>query len=137
MVPREANGSFIAQDPKDCGGCYWGDAYYEDNAWICSMNAIHDVAELKKRIGGDSRFVDRIHKLFELNMFKAGNEPGFSSPCLYNFVQGQQWRSVQNSRHISTLHNSKEGSLPGNPDAGAMESLLMVSRSLQPSASWY
>lgn len=25
VVPRRANGSFIAQDPLSCGGCYWSD----------------------------------------------------------------------------------------------------------------
>jgi predicted alpha-1,2-mannosidase len=137
MVPRSANGSFIPQDPEDCGGCYWGDAYYEDNAWIYSMNAIHDVAELKKRMGGDDRFVDRIDKLFELNIFNTGNEPGFTSPYLYNFVQGQQWRSVERARNISSMYTSGEAGLPGNSDAGAMESLLMVCCSAQPSASRY
>ncbi|KAH6620075.1 alpha-1,2-mannosidase family protein [Boeremia exigua] len=125
VVPRQANGSFVAQDPKDCGGCYWGDAYYEDNAWIYSMNAIHDVAELKRRIGGDERFVDRLDNLFELEIFNAGNEPGFTTPYLYNFVPGQQWRSVERGRAISSLFNAGESGLPGNSDAGAMESLLV------------
>lgn len=127
VVPRQANGSFVLQDPKDCGGCYWGDAYYEDNAWIYSMNAIHDVTELKKRIGGDERFVDRLDKLFDLGIFDAGNEPGFTSPYLYNFVQGQQWRSVERGRAISKLYSANASGLPGNSDAGAMESLLIVS----------
>lgn len=131
VVPRQTNGSFIPQDPMDCGGCYWGDAYYEDNAWIYSMNAIHDVAELKQRIGGDDRFVDRLDKLFDLNIFDAGNEPGCTSPYLYNFARGQQWRSVEKGRAISGLYNTGESGLPGNSDAGAMESLLMVSCSLQ------
>jgi putative alpha-1,2-mannosidase len=83
VVPRHANGSFVPQDPKNCGGCYWGDAYYEDNAWIYSMNAIHDVAELKKRIGGDERFVDRLDKLFDLKIFNAGNEvSGHCTKCM-------------------------------------------------------
>jgi predicted alpha-1,2-mannosidase len=128
MVPRRANGSFVPQDPRDCGGCYWGDAYYEDSAWVYSMNAIHDVAELKERIGGDERFVDRLDKLFDLDIFDAANEPGFQSPSLYNFVQGQQWRSVERSRYIGGLYNSGESGLPGNSDAGAMESNLVVSR---------
>ncbi|KAJ4325519.1 hypothetical protein N0V94_000662 [Neodidymelliopsis sp. IMI 364377] len=131
VVPRQANGSFIPQDPADCGGCYWGDAYYEDNAWVYSMNALHDVAELKQRIGGDERFIDRLDKLFDLSFFDAGNEPGFTSPYLYNFVKGQQWRSVERSRAISTLYNSGESGLPGNSDAGAMESLLMASNCMQ------
>ncbi|KAJ8112583.1 hypothetical protein OPT61_g5082 [Boeremia exigua] len=125
VVPRQANGSFVPQDPKNCGGCYWGDAYYEDNAWIYSMNAIHDVAELKKRIGGDERFINRLDKLFSLDIFDAGNEPGFTSPYLYNFVEGQQWRSVERGRAISALFGAGESGLPGNSDAGAMESLLM------------
>lgn len=128
LVPRNANGSFDPQDPQDCGGCYWGDAYYEDNAWIYSMNAIHDVAELKRRIGGDERFVDRLDKLFELDIFDAGNEPGFASPVLYNFVEGMQWKSVERSRYIGNLYDAGESGLPGNSDAGAMESNLLVRR---------
>ncbi|KAH4944923.1 hypothetical protein HBI23_012930 [Parastagonospora nodorum] len=125
MVPRNANGSFVPQDPEDCGDCYWGDAYYEDNSWIYSLNAIHDVAELKRRCGGDDRFVDRIDKLFDLNIYDAGNEPGFVSPFLYNFVKGKQWKSVQRSRYIGGLYNGGESGLPGNSDAGAMESNLL------------
>ncbi|KAG9196957.1 hypothetical protein G6514_002740 [Epicoccum nigrum] len=89
------------------------------------MNAIHDVAELKRRIGGDERFVNRLDKLFSLGIFNAGNEPSFTSPYLYNFVEGQQWRSVERGRAISALYHAGESGLPGNSDAGAMESLLM------------
>jgi predicted alpha-1,2-mannosidase len=127
LVPRSHNGSFIPQNPKDCGGCYWGDAYYEDSAWIYSMNAIHDIAELKRRIGGDDRFVNRLDKLFDLKIFNAGNEPGFTSPFLYNFVKGKQHKSVERSRVIGSLYNASENGLPGNSDAGAMESNLLVS----------
>lgn len=127
LVPRNENGTFIPQDPKNCGGCYWGDAYYEDSAWIYSMNAIHDIAELKRRIGGDDRFVNRLDKLFDLKIFNAGNEPGFTSPFLYNFVKGKQHKSVERSRFIGSLYNASENGLPGNSDAGAMESNLLVS----------
>jgi putative alpha-1,2-mannosidase len=127
MVPRYANGSFAKQDPANCGGCYWGDAYYEDSSWIYSMNAIHDVAELKRRIGGDERFIDRLNKIFELDFFDAGNEPSFTTPYLYNFVVGEQWRSVERSRTIGRLYNAGVEGLPGNSDAGAMEANLLVS----------
>jgi predicted alpha-1,2-mannosidase len=127
MVPRLANGSFVKQDPADCGGCYWADAYYEDSSWIYSMNAIHDVAELKTRIGGDERFVDRLNQIFQLGFFNAGNEPSFTTPYLYNFVLGEQWRSVERSREVSALYGSGVRGLPGNSDAGAMEANLLVS----------
>lgn len=82
LVPRLANGAFVAQDPKSCGGCYWGDSYYQDTPWTYSLNALHDVAELKRRVGGNERFVDRLNKLFDLKLFNAGNEPGFNAPFL-------------------------------------------------------
>ncbi|KAF2270930.1 glycosyl hydrolase [Lojkania enalia] len=125
VVPRRANGSFIPQDPLSCGGCYWGDAYYEDNPWVYSLNALHDVYTMKKWIGGDEKFVDRIDKLWELGIFNAGNEPSFASPYLYNFVKGKQHRSVERSRQIGKLYNAGERGLPGNSDAGAMEANIL------------
>ncbi|KAJ4286067.1 hypothetical protein N0V90_013414 [Kalmusia sp. IMI 367209] len=125
VVPRQADGSFVPQDPLSCGGCYWGDAYYEDNPWVYSLNAIHDVYTMKKFIGGDDKFIDRVNKLWDLNIFNAGNEPSFTSPYLYNFVKGAQWRSVERSRAIGKLYNAGPSGLPGNSDAGAMESNIL------------
>ncbi|KAF1949908.1 glycosyl hydrolase [Byssothecium circinans] len=127
VVPRLANGTFPFQDPSSCGGCYWGDAYYEDNAWVYSMNAIHDVVRLKELIGGDAQFVDRINKIFDLNYFNVGNEPAFTTPYLYNFVTREQWRSVDRSRQIAKRYSAAANGLPGNSDAGAMESNILLS----------
>jgi len=127
VVPRRADGSFVPQDPLSCGGCYWGDAYYEDNPWVYSLNAIHDVYTMKEFIGGDDKFIDRVNKLFDLRIFNAGNEPSFTSPYLYNFVKGAQHKSVERSRSIGNLYNAGTGGLPGNSDAGAMESNILVS----------
>ncbi|KAF2643371.1 alpha-1,2-mannosidase family protein [Massarina eburnea CBS 473.64] len=125
VVPRRANGSFVEQDPGSCGGCYWGDAYYEDNSWIYSMNAIHDVYTLKEFIGGDAKFVDRVNKIFDLKIFNVGNEPAFTTAYLYNFVRGEQWRSVDRSRQIAKSYTAAANGLPGNSDAGAMESNIL------------
>jgi putative alpha-1,2-mannosidase len=89
------------------------------------MNVPHDAATLIRRIGGNDKFVDRIDKLFDLNIFNAANEPGFTSPFMYNFVPGKQHLSVQRSRQISKKYNSGTGGLPGNSDAGAMESNIL------------
>jgi putative alpha-1,2-mannosidase len=92
------------------------------------MNATHDMAELKKRIGGDKRVFGRLDHHFDINIFDAGNEPGFSSPYRYDFVTAQRWR-LSREVVISKLYNPGESGLPDNSDAGAKESLLMVSRS--------
>ena len=70
------------------------------------MNALHDVAELQNRIGGPDRFIDRLDKLFDLEIFDVGNEPGFVSPFLYNFAKGAQWKSVMRSRFVSSKYNA-------------------------------
>lgn len=128
MVPRNANGVFVPQDLKDCGGCYWGDAYHENNAWIHRINAIYDMDKLKKRIGGDDRFVDRLDKLFYLKISNQDNEPGLTSLFSYNFVQGKQYNSFEKSRYIRSLYNKGEAGLLGNSDAGAIEGNLLVGR---------
>ncbi|KAH9868338.1 hypothetical protein J1614_007410 [Plenodomus biglobosus] len=125
LSPRLPNGTFPETDPTACGRCYWPDTSYEDSSWIYSMNAIHDVGELKRRVGGDARFVDRLNKIFELGMFHADNEPSFFTPYLYNYVRGEQWRSVNRSRAIGSLYGGGDTGLPGNSDAGAMESNLL------------
>lgn len=42
VVPRYVNGSFeYPYDPLQCGGCYWGDPFYEALPWEYSFNAHH------------------------------------------------------------------------------------------------
>jgi putative alpha-1,2-mannosidase len=45
LVPRNVS-SFLPQDPLTCGGCYWGDYYYEALPWEYSFNAHHDIDTL-------------------------------------------------------------------------------------------
>ena len=136
VVPRLADGSFVTQDPLSCGGCYWGDAYYEGLPWEYSMNAHHDVATLIDYIGGNDRFIDRIELMFKGGMvsgnsqfnntiFNPGNEPSFTTPYLYNFV-GRQDLSVRHSKYVaSSYYNSGTSGLPGNSDAGAMQTWIL------------
>lgn len=138
VVPRRANGSFIAQDPLSCGGCYWGDAYYEALPWEYSFGVYHDVATLIEYCNGTDTFVARLDKFFESGvysgnsafgntLFNLGNEPSFATPYLYNFA-GRQDRSVEVSRYfIRSFYQPTVGGLPGNSDAGAMQAYLLWS----------
>lgn len=126
LVPRNTSG-FIEQDPLSCGGCYWGDAYYEALPWEYSFNAHHDIATLIALSGGPDRFRDRLDTFFANNLFNPGNEPSFTTPYLYNFV-GRQDLAVYHSRKVAKqyYHPTPNG-LPGNSDAGAMESWVLWS----------
>jgi predicted alpha-1,2-mannosidase len=136
LGPRDANG-FIPQDPMSCGGCYWGDHYYQALPWEYSFNAHHDVNTVVSLMGGPTLFVDRLEKSFTPGLypggngqfghtiFNPGNEPSFTTPYLYNFVNRPDL-AVKRSRFIAkSYYAPTPGGLPGNSDAGAMESWLL------------
>lgn len=136
MVPRKADGNFLEQDPLSCGGCYWGDAYYQGLPWEYSMNAHHDIDTIINYVGGPDKFVDRLEKMFTPGLFSGnaqfnntifnpGNEPSFTTPYLYNYV-GRQDLSVKRSRFVAkSYYNTAANGLPGNSDAGAMQTWLL------------
>ena len=138
VVPRFANDSFdTGQDPLSCGGCYWGDAYYEATPWEYTFNPHHDLQELITLSGGPEVWVEKLDTMFQANLnpngnpsfnrtiFDPGNEPSFASPYLYNFA-GRQALSVQRSRDIAlSYYNTSPSGLPGNSDAGAMQTWLL------------
>ncbi|KAI1182295.1 glycoside hydrolase family 92 protein [Nemania serpens] len=136
LGPRSASGDWLAQDPLSCGGCYWGDAYYEALPMEYSFNAHHDLATLVALSGGPAAFVARLEAMFtpglspgnaQFNhtLFNPGNEPSFATPYLYNFA-GRQDLSVRRSRAVARAYYAPSpAGLPGNSDAGAMESWLL------------
>jgi predicted alpha-1,2-mannosidase len=137
LGPRDESG-FIAQDPLSCGGCYWRDYYCQGLPWEYSFNAHHDISTIIDLMGGPERFVDRLEMTFTPNMvpgngqfghtiFNPGNQPSFVTPYLYNYVNRQEL-SVKRSRFIAkSYYRPTPDGLPGNSDAGAMESWLLWS----------
>lgn len=133
--PRDAAG-FLEQDPLSCGGCYWRDRYYQALPWEYSFNAHHDIAHLVGLCGGDARFVERLETTFRPGvfagnapfghtLFNPGNEPSFTTPYLYSYVNRQDL-AVKRSRAVAKAYYApRPNGLPGNSDAGAMESWLL------------
>lgn len=139
VVPRSANGSFeYPYDPLQCGGCYWSDPYYEDLPWSYTFNAHHDIKHLIELAGGAENFTARLEKFFEPGVYDGNdafgntiynpsNEPAFTTPYLFNFV-GRQDLTVKYSRHaIKTYYGAGTGGIPGNSDAGAMQTYALWS----------
>lgn len=133
--PRNVDG-FISQDPLSCGGCYWRDYYYQALPWEYSFNAHHDLDRLIDLCGGEETFVKRLEKTFEPGvysgngafghtLFNPGNEPSFTTPYLYNFANRQDL-AVKRSRFVAkSYYRPTRDGLPGNSDAGSMESWLL------------
>ncbi|KAL3419953.1 glycosyl hydrolase family 92 protein [Phlyctema vagabunda] len=138
MVPINETG-LMEQDPLECGGCYWAEAYYEGMPWEYSFNAHHDINTLISLSDGPSTFVSRLDTMFlgganpngaaafNKTIYNPANEPSFTTPYLYNFV-GRQDLSVYHSRYAAkNYYKASPDGLPGNSDAGAMESWLLWS----------
>jgi predicted alpha-1,2-mannosidase len=127
LVPRKPDGTFIHQDPMKCDGCYWGDAYYEGRPWEYTVNAHHDVAALINLGQGPQNFLRRLSTLMDplRKIYDPGNEPSFATPYLFNFIN-RQAESVKRARFVAkTQYDPGAGGLPGNSDAGAMQSWLL------------
>lgn len=125
LGPIDEDGNFVDQDPLSCGGCYWGDDYYQGLPFEYSFNAHHDIKTLIDYSGGTDNFTARLQALFDEDLFNPGNEPSFNSPYLFNYV-GRQDLSVAISRAVAEQNYAPTpGGLPGNSDAGAMESWIL------------
>lgn len=89
LSPIDEGGAFPdpPQNPLSCGGCYWGDNYYQALPFEYSFGAHHDMVTLIEYMGGDEMFTKRLEKLFEpganpngegrfgKTLFNPGNEP--------------------------------------------------------------
>ncbi|KAA8650385.1 alpha-1,2-mannosidase family protein [Aspergillus tanneri] len=130
VVPRDENG-FIDTDPLRDGG-YWGDPYYEANSWAYSWASVHDMKQVIDMMGGAQTVVKRLDTMFTKGVdgssgtiFDSTNEPMFNIPYLYNYVNRQDL-SVSQSRNIAkTYYLTGANGLPGNSDAGAMQTWLL------------
>ncbi|POS71616.1 glycosyl hydrolase [Diaporthe helianthi] len=134
LVPRNLSG-FIEQDPLSCGGCYWADYFYQGLPWEYSCNAHHDIDTLISYSGGEANFVKRLQMMFtpgvypsgsfDQMIFNPGNEPSFTTPYLFNFVNRQDLTVYYTRKFARAYYSPTPGGLPGNSDAGAMESWVL------------
>ncbi|OJJ50798.1 hypothetical protein ASPZODRAFT_11648 [Penicilliopsis zonata CBS 506.65] len=112
---------------------YWTDPYYEASAWEYSWTDVHDMAEMIKMMGGRETTIKRLETMFIPGadgtsgsiIYDPTNEPTFNVPYLFNFLDRQDL-SVNYSRSIAkTYYTSGIGGLPGESDAGAMQTWLL------------
>ncbi|BCS20233.1 alpha-1,2-mannosidase family protein [Aspergillus puulaauensis] len=130
VVPRDKDG-FIETDPIDDSG-YWGDPYYQATSWAYSLSSVHDMKSIIELVGGEKTMLERLDATFKEGasgsdgmIFDPTNEPMFNIPYLYNYINKQNI-SVAQSRHVAkTYYHTDVDGLPGNSDAGAMQTWLL------------
>jgi predicted alpha-1,2-mannosidase len=141
FIPREANGNWIAVDPKFTDGDY----YNENNGYSYLWYVQHDVEGLIGLMGGVQNFEQRLDKYFVeplerskfeflkefgcmtglIGQFAMGNQITFSNPYLYNYT-GSPWKTQKMTRLIlDTWFKDNIFGVPGDEDAGSMSSFVV------------
>ena len=119
-------------------GTWYQDNFYEAGTWTYSLYVPQDTRGLIAQIGGKDLFKKRLDLFFEpvfdpnsqhsRYRYDVGNEPGFLSPYLYNWI-GEQSSTAKTIRTVlpKSYHTGLAG-LPGNDDSGAMGSFLVFNQ---------
>jgi len=119
-------------------GTWYQDNFYEAGTWTYSLYVPQDTRGLIAQIGGKDLFKKRLDLFFapvfdpksqhSRYRYDVGNEPGFLSPYLYNWI-GEQSSTAKTIRAVlpKSYHTGLAG-LPGNDDSGAMGSFLVFNQ---------
>ena len=120
----------------------WGDAFTEGNSWHYSWSVFHDIAGLKKLMGGDDMFVKMLDSVFamppvfdesyyrgviheiremqimNMGQYAHGNQPIQHMIYLYNYT-GQPWKAQYWIRRVmEQLYKPTRDGYCGDDDNG-------------------
>ncbi len=129
LRPKNPDGSWHSPFNPDTGANFVKNiAFIEGNSWQYTFMVSHDTPELIKLMGGAKTFVNQLEKVFENKQFDMANEPDIGYPYLFNFIEGEQWRTQKHVANLIKIHfkNAPDG-IPGNDDTGTMSAWLVYS----------
>ncbi len=103
-----------------------GPGYCEGMAWNYNFFVPHDIPGLIDLMGGKKAFTGRLQMLFDSGYYQPTNEPDIAFPFLFNYVQGEEWRTQKTVQQlIDANFGTNAAGIPGNDDTGTMSSWLM------------
>lgn len=147
MRGKNADGSF--QSPFN--PFKWGDAFTEGNSWHYSWSVFHDIAGLKKGMGGDAVFIKMLDSVFamppvfdesyyggviheiremqimNMGQYAHGNQPIQHLIYLYNYA-GQPWKTQYWVREVlDKLYKPTSDGYCGDEDNGQTSAWYLFS----------
>ena len=122
LRPRLADGSWLSPfDPKAGADFSNAPGFHEGSAWNYTFAVPHDIPGLAKLMGGRRAFVDKLQRVFDLNLYDPANEPDIDYPFFFNYFKGEEWRTQTQVRRLLDKHyTAKPDGLPGNDDCGTL-----------------
>ncbi len=129
LRPKLPDGSFFSPfDPMQGVNFEPTHGFHEGNAWNYTFYIPHDIDGLKKLMGGERKFADKLRKVFDEKLYDPANEPDITYPYLFAQVKGQEWRTDSLVSVLLKDHfrNEPDG-IPGNDDTGTMSAWAVYS----------
>ncbi|MFA8433038.1 MAG: GH92 family glycosyl hydrolase [Marinifilaceae bacterium] len=129
LRPKLADGKFLTPfDPKQGENFTPCPGFHEGTAWQYTFYVPHDIKGLILQMGGSRKFVTKLQKVFDENLFDMANEPDITYPYLFNYVKGEEWRTQKEvNRLLKKYYKNEAGGLPGNDDTGTLSTWLVYS----------
>lgn len=98
-----------------------GLGYVEGNAWQYLFFVPHDIPGLMATMGGSEAFLTKLQECFDQDLFVLWNEPDMGYPYLFNYIEGEEWRTQKYVQQSLARHfKASPSGLPGNDDAGTL-----------------
>ena len=138
MRPKNKNGTWYAPFNPDTlqGGDLdftgaGGPGFVEGNAWHYQFFVPHDILGLKKLMGGSEIFVSKLQECFDKNNYNLWNEPDMAYPFLFDYIEGEGWRTQKEVRKQMELNfDITPQGIPGNDDCGTISAFYVFSACL-------
>ncbi|MEN0051931.1 MAG: glycoside hydrolase family 92 protein, partial [Bacteroidota bacterium] len=129
LRPRMEGGSWLEPFNPEAGKNFEPViGFVEGNAWQYRFYVPHDIKGLTELLGGKERFLEELQKCFDTDNYDMANEPDITYPFLFNYVEGEEWRTQKTVRALLRAYyfQAPDG-IPGNDDTGALSTWLLYS----------
>jgi len=129
LRPKSKDDSWVTPFNPNTGANFQKNlGFIEGNSWQYTFMLTHDIKGLVNLMGGEKQYLKQLLNVFENDQFDMANEPDIVYPYLFNYIQGEEWRSQQKISHLIKKHfSNKPDGLPGNDDTGTMSTWLIYS----------
>lgn len=100
--------------------------FYSGNAWQNFFSAPHDIQGIKKLLGGDRAFAQKLEQFFEKEQFDPAVETCLSYPFLFNYVSGESRQTQKTARQCLRTHfSAAPNGLPANDRNGMLSAWVV------------
>ncbi|WP_321298408.1 GH92 family glycosyl hydrolase [Marinifilum fragile] len=129
LRPKLADGTFLKNfDPKQGENFEPCPGFHEGTSWQYTFCVPHDIKGLTKLMGGKKKFVNKLQKVFDENLYDMANEPDIHYPFLFNYFKGEEWRTQKEVRRlINKYYKNAPDGIPGNDDCGTLSAWIVYS----------